>query len=148
MKRIALILSSAVLVVVLTLTLWQNYDRGQAIEQASQLMQEVTQAALSDWDPAPVLANAAVPTPEPMQEASMANVFNALRRLGELLQMGEVQMEVDIPPIWQTSRAATAGFVTHAEFEYGNAEIRITMERESGRWYFTSFRVLTSLLAA
>ncbi|MAO40522.1 MAG: hypothetical protein CMK70_09935 [Pseudohongiella sp.] len=148
MKRIALILSSAVLVVVVALALWQNHDRGQAVEQASRLMQEVTQAALSDWDPTPVLANAAVPTPEPMQEAPMVIVFNSLQRLGELRQMGEVQMEVDIPPIWQTSRAATAGFITHAEFEYGNAEIRITMERKSGRWYFTSFRVLTSLLAA
>ena len=148
MKRILSILLVIVLVVAAALFLRTIYERDQATRTGNAMVMDITTEALRSWDAALIIENADPALLSATQPDVFHTLFLALSRLGMLQELTDIRYEMILPSFWQISTTASADYTMQAAFEHSNAEIRISVTRKNGQWYFTSYQVLTPLLNA
>jgi len=148
MKRILSILLVIVLVITAALFLRSLYDRDQATRTGNAMVMDITTEALRNWDASLIIENADPALLSATQPEVFHTLFRALSRLGLLQELTGITYEMTQPSLWQLSGTASADYTMQAIFENGFAELRISMIRKNGQWYFTNYQVLTPLLNA
>lgn len=148
MKRILSILLLIVLVVAAALFLRTIYERDQATKTGNAMAIDITTDALRSWNASLIIDNADGSLLNATQPEVFHTLFRALSRLGLLQELTGIAYEMTQPSFWQFSGTASANYTMQARFENGFAEIRISMIRKNGQWYFTNYQVLTPLLNA
>lgn len=148
MKRMrSYLLITALLLGITALTV-AIVSRTRAVDAANTLALEINRQALTQWDAGLVVSNAA---PSLIQQGGVdffPTYFAALRRLGELQEINNINYSLQLPTILWPDSDGSASYTMNAVFSQGQAEVRITLVRQSGRWWFSEYLVLTPMMAS
>ncbi|ALO45670.1 hypothetical protein [Pseudohongiella spirulinae] len=115
---------------------------------ADTLVVDVTSTSLRQWDPAPVIARTHPDFYLQNSNEALINLFDALRRLGDLSELRDITFVQDELRWWQSVTGMTIHYTMQANFERGNAEVRISMIFDQGEWKIANYQVLSSIMAA
>ncbi|MDO8910191.1 MAG: hypothetical protein Q7W55_17015 [Pseudohongiella sp.] len=148
MKRSRVYLIIGALLLCIILVALAIVSRTRAVEAANVLAVEINSQALSSWDAALIVTNS-----EPSLLAQggpdfFYTYFAALRRLGSLQEIDDIVFTMELPRLLLPGSQGTASYTMNAVFTQGHAEIRITLMRRDGRWWFSEYLVLTPLMAS
>lgn len=148
MKRIysyLIILALLLCIIVVALAIM---SRTRAVDAANNLAIETSSQALTHWDANLVIDNATQSLLDEGGDGFYYTYFASLQRLGDLQEITDISFTVDLPAVLLPGSEGTASYTMNAVFSYGYAEVRISLERRDGRWWFSEYLVLTPLLAA
>jgi hypothetical protein len=146
MPRTRLIILALIAGIVVLATLVLTHNR--AASEASALVLDVNTRSLGNWDPEPVLSHAHDSLLADAGPDFFHTYFRALQRLGNLQEIRDITFELTLSPPWTLYRAGSAHYTMNASFSAGQAEIRMTLIRENGRWMIGEYLVLTPALAS
>ena len=128
--------------------LFNSFRHQQHKTAADTLIMETTTTALSQWDASAVLTRTHPDFYLQNSDDALTNLFNALRRLGDLSELRNITFTQDELRWWQSAEGMQVHYTMQAIFERGNAEVRITMVFEQGGWKISNYQVLSSVMAA
>jgi hypothetical protein len=128
--------------------LFNSFRHQQQKTVADTLVMEVTSVALRQWDPSPILALTHPDFYLQNSDEALSNLFNALRRLGDLSELRDITFTQDELRWWQSLDDASVHYTMQAIFLQGNAEVRISLVFEQGEWQISNYQLLSSVMAA
>jgi hypothetical protein len=148
MKRIHIyLIITALLLCILALT-FAIVSRTRALEAANTLAVDISRLALSNWNAELVISNADRSLLDQGGDDFFYTYFSALGRLGTLQEISDISYTVDLPAILLSRDGGNVSYTMNAIFSQGQAEVRITVMRHDGRWWFSEYLVLTPALAS
>jgi hypothetical protein len=101
---------------------------------------------VSDWNPKELTSRSSRELLAVANEAKLTDVYADFRKLGELKQYrgskGEASLWFNMP----TSVVTTAAYVATADFENGQAKIKMSLVWRDGRWQISELRIDSPVL--
>lgn len=148
MKRISSYLIIAALLLCIVVVALAIVWRSEAVAAANDLAVNVSSQALESWDADLIINNATQSLLDQGGDGFYHTYFASLQRLGALQEITGINMTVDLPALLLPTSSGSASYTMNAVFSNGQAEVRITLERHEGQWWFSEYLVLTPFLAS
>lgn len=135
-------IGAAIVLAVGTL-LWFGFTKGRALDAESHRYAGATiQAIVSNWNEQALLDRGSIELTEAAHsQVDLAALFARWRQLGKMTTYEGSKGEANIRFTLETGEVITAVYVARADFEQGEAQIKIVLLKAAGKWQVAGFAV-------